>query len=177
MLCLQCGQLSVPETRYGGSDAAEVLLFSLWSLPGWLYCYWRHLGREKVCERCGSQELMRESRASRLRAPASLRHGPERVAPLYSPAHRLVEFRRHPRHRLRVGALATLLGTAIAGAASLGVFGTIGMGRGYIVAQLASLTALCWIPLHEVLGRGYQATLTGCRAWDAQGRSLRIEAI
>ena len=64
MLCLQCGRLSVPDTRWAGSDLAEFLAWSLWSGAAWLYCFWRHLGREKSCARCGSQELMRESRAT-----------------------------------------------------------------------------------------------------------------
>lgn len=177
MLCLDCGQLSVPETRYRGSDTAEVLLWSLWSLTGWLYCTWRYLNREKACGRCASQQLMRESRASRLRALASARRGRETVAPLYSPAHRLVEFRRQPRRRLRVGALATLFGTATAGAASLDSFGALGIERGFVLGQLASLVVLSWSPLYDVLVRGYRETLEGCQAWDAQGRSLRIEAI
>lgn len=59
---------------------------------------------------------------------------------------------------------ATFFGAATAGAASLGAFGAIGMERGFILGQLASLVAQSWSPLYEVLVRGDREALAGCRA-------------
>lgn len=177
MLCLHCGRLSVPDTRWGGSDAAELIAWSLWSVPAWLYCYWRHLGRGKACAHCGSQELMRESRAANRRRGEATQGGAARAAPLASRAHRLAEFRRQPRQRLPAGALAMLLGCATACAGALGFFGAIRTAELLAYSQLASLAALACFVLHCALKGSRGAVLARCQAWDEQGRKLRIQVI
>jgi len=177
MLCLQCGRLAVPDTRWGGSDFAEFAAWSLWSVAAWLYCFWRHLGREKSCAHCGSRELMRETQAARRGHALASKVRLELVAPLASPSHRLQAFRGQPRKRLRVGALAVLLGTLTASAGALGLFGTLGTAELIAYSQLASLSALVGFELLCLRGGRRGAKLERCRAWDERGRKLRIEAL
>ena len=177
MLCLHCGRLSVPDTRWGGSDTAEFFAWGLLPVAAWFYCYWRHLGRGKACPHCGSQELMRETRAARQWRGEAPHLGHEGTASLASPAHRLMELRRRPRNRLSAGALAALLGCGTACAGALGFFGSIGTGRMLAYGQLASLAGLGCFALGCLVQGSGGTSLARCRAWDEHGRRLRIEAI
>jgi hypothetical protein len=65
MLCADCQTVSVPETVLEGSDRTELLSWICLGLPGWLYCSWRHVLRQKVCAQCGSGAVIREATRSR----------------------------------------------------------------------------------------------------------------
>jgi hypothetical protein len=59
--------MDAPDSFVAGSDLVEVVLWALLLVPGLLYCWWRHLHRRRICQHCGSADLMRETRASRRR--------------------------------------------------------------------------------------------------------------
>ena len=155
MLCLDCGTTDYPRTRLPGSDATEAVGWLLGGLPGWLYCAWRHALRAKVCSACGSGALARESRAHAAASPAA---PPGRAAEdaLAGDASWPAPWRT-PRGRLRAGGgWIAAWALAVAGLPALGA----GLGATWLAAQLARA-----------------ASAPRCDAWDAAGRSLRIEIV
>jgi len=159
MLCSDCGTTDFADTRLEGSDRLECLGWLLGGVAGWLYCAWRHALRQKRCGHCGGAELVRESRAARERAawPAPPHGGPRFTqregAVAWPPS------LRDPSRRLRSGLpclaawLLAALGWAPAGAA-LGA---------------------AWLGLEALRATQLRTPADRCRAWDAAGRSLRVE--
>ena len=70
MQCTSCLETADPETILDGSDLTEIVSWLCFVIPGWLYCYWRHSVRRKVCRFCGSGSLIREARAAQVRSAA-----------------------------------------------------------------------------------------------------------
>ena len=64
MLCTDCFETSHPQTLLAGSDRIEMVAWLCFALPGWLYCWWRHMLRIKVCGVCGGSSLVREARVA-----------------------------------------------------------------------------------------------------------------
>lgn len=65
MMCTECFRMEEPDTIIEGSDRKELLLWFCGLAPGFLYCYWRHNNRVKICPHCSSGELIREASAAR----------------------------------------------------------------------------------------------------------------
>jgi hypothetical protein len=65
MMCTECFRMEEPDTIIEGSDRKELLLWLCGLAPGFLYCYWRHQNRVKICPHCSSGELIREAKAAR----------------------------------------------------------------------------------------------------------------
>lgn len=176
MLCMQCHALEEPETVLEGSDRIELLAWSVLMVPGFAYCAWRHLGRAKACPRCGSQVLMRESRAAQARRP-SLWRDPE-SEPRFRDAG---DFRwprplASPRQRLRIGGLGAAL-VLLASVAWLAALVDPTPAR-----YSLEIASLCWLAVSGWLARQLQRLVRSrdgevCAAWDGQGRPLHIERI
>ena len=156
MLCGDCGALEDAVTRLPGSDRLERLGWLLGALPGWLYCGVRHALREKACAHCGGGNLVRETRASAaVSAPPA---GEPRIesGPARSP---WPEHLRTPRARLRrAPAWAAAWWLAMSAAA-------VPIGALLALALVAPDAAQWW----------RRRSAPRCEAWDASGRSLRIE--
>ena len=69
MLCTDCFETSHPQTLLAGSDRIEMVAWLCFALPGWLYCWWRHRLRIKVCGVCGGSSLVREARVAAANDP------------------------------------------------------------------------------------------------------------
>lgn len=174
MLCTDCGVTAHADTLIEGSDRVEAAAWVLGAAFGWLYCARRHWLRTKVCTRCGGGALVRESRA----AAALMRPIPAETRVIACGAR--VDWPRSlrsPRQRLHAGApaaaLAILFAGAAAGTAALGIplqfFAAIGL--------VWTACALLWTGLALLRYRLALPWDAGCRAWDAHGRSLRIEIL
>ena len=168
MQCAACGALDFADTWIEGSDRLEGMAWLLGGWPGWLYCAWRHALRGKRCARCGSGELLRETRASRERSPWPLevpgcalgsRQGTAAAAwpaPL-----------REPRQRLWSG-LPWLGAWCLAGLGLLLPGGLVGLAfLAWIVRKLRATD-----PPDPAQAEGPRLP---CAAWDASGRALRVE--
>jgi hypothetical protein len=177
MLCTACLHTGVPDTVLDGSDRVELVAWCLLALPGWVYCAWRHLQRGKVCARCGSDALMRESRAAAARRSGwAVDAGDSRV---HSRRAGLAWPRPFgsTRARLRSGSVAVLL-IACAGAAWLA--GALELAPATPALQTAGASGLLcasWLArLAYQLARP-SGVVSECRAWDARGRPLPIEPV
>jgi len=174
MMCTLCFETAEPETVLEGSDLAEMLSWLCFAVPGWVYCLWRHALRSKVCPACGSESLIRESRAAQQRAAA-----PSAAPRIRSTSgsvrwpHALAS----PRERLLHGGITS----ALIGSVGLGCWFT---GRGAWINSPGMLAAspvtalsmgLCagWL-IFEV-GRLMRTRAPSCSAWDESGRELQIE--
>jgi hypothetical protein len=156
MYCIDCRETDFAETRIPGHDEFEMVAWLLGGLPGWLYCAFRHALRGKLCTHCGSEQLMRETRAAAARAPALVPRSRIESRARFArwPAHL-----RDPRRRLTRGPIW------------LGAWLLFGAGFGPLAAALIGT----WLA-SEALGIGWQhLDPRRCRAWDATGRPLRIE--
>ena len=177
MLCTDCFQTGEADTLLEGSDRLEMLAWCCLAVPGLLYCWWRHALRIKVCAHCGGGDLVRQARAAQLRATriAPLSSGP-RVRNLTGPV-RWPRALATPRERLRQGGLPAALASATAFCALLAALGPPGPeALGLTGAALAAACGL-WISRLGVRIAKQRAAWSGCRAWDAHGRALRIEPI
>ena len=176
MVCTDCFHVAVPDTVLEGSDLLELLGWACFGIPGLLYCWWRHAARIKVCPNCGGLELMREARAAALKnaPPSRLSSGP-RISSLSGPVHwpRALST---PRARLWSGggALLLLLGLT---AWSLALLDLAASEAVLATAYASSLLGLAWLG-HQVLRISrMRSPLLRCRAWDEDGRRLRIEPV
>jgi hypothetical protein len=177
MLCTQCNEVAVPDTVIPGSDFAELVGWSCLAVPGWLYCLWRHWNRSKACPNCGSQALMRQSRASAARmgqlspmqTPLGIRN---ETGPVRWPA----PFR-FPRARLRNGTLGALPGSLALLSWLCGAMGWLSLSAIATVASVALLLSLAWVIHNGIRLARLESALARCHAWDEQGRSLRIEPL
>ena len=175
MLCLHCRHLAEPDTVLDGSDRLELLGWAAGVLPGWLYCAWRHLCRAKLCEACGSGELMRESRAIAARLPGQAsratgaRIRSERGADFPWPREL-----RAPRGRLRRGVPAAVAMGLAAGLALLATLGSLHPSAFELAGGLAC-GALLWCVWQLQPMAWQRDPHAGYAARDPQGRALRIE--
>jgi len=160
MHCADCRSTAIADTRLEGSDWLEMATWLLGGVPGWIYCAWRHHLRIKVCGVCGSQALMRESRAQALlQLPQAPPAAPgTRISNLSGPS-RWPRALREPRQRLQ-NSWAWLLAWLLV-AAGLHIPATI-VAAVFFVREVK----------REVAWRSGPGR---CRAWDAQGRPLQIE--
>lgn len=176
MLCTDCLRVSIPGTLLSGSDVAEAVAWCFFAVPGWVYCWWRHLNRIKVCPECGSRELMRESRAAAARNQWDEPRGNAIIrnvsgkrfwpAPLSS-----------PRSRLRSGVLGTLPPSAASIVGILGIAGVLTPELALALIGGCIVWAAGWLISQGVRVTSLRAAFGGCRAWDSHGRPLRIEIL
>lgn len=179
MLCTDCGALAHPDTLLEGSDAVEMLGWLCFGIPGWLYCWWRHWLRIKVCPECGSQALVREARASaatRVSWESPDEPSTLRVANLAGPV-RWPGALRSPRQRLRRGSLAVLFWLGVACTWGLAVSGLLPAVAGMALTPTLALVGGSWLARETCRIARMHDSLQACRAWDARGRPLRIEVI
>jgi len=176
MLCTGCYRVSVPGTVLSGSDIAEVAAWCCFAVPGYVYCWWRHLNRTKFCPECGGRELIRESRA------AAARHVPDDTSSQaiicsVSGARFWPEPLASPRTRLRSGALGTLPSSAALLLGILGIAGVLAPELALLlIAGCIAWTAI-WLISQGVRVTHLRTALARCRAWDSHGRPLRIEIL
>jgi hypothetical protein len=177
MLCTVCFRTAEADTLLEGSDLAELAGWCAFAVPGWLYCAWRHAARRKICAFCGSGELVREARAiRRRRAP--------QPAPLYSPrilsCSGTVRWPRAlgtPRERLQQGGAGAALVAALLLSWTLGTLGLVDARMAIAMRLTASLLCASWM-IHQIARVSrLRRALSGCRAWDARGRPIRIELL
>ncbi len=175
MLCTDCGALDHPNTLLEGSDLVEMAGWLCFALPGWLYCWWRHTLRIKVCRDCGGRELVREARAAAAQNPVpEPESGVVRIVNLAGPV-RWPRGLTAPRERLRQGTLAVVLWLACLGSAALSLSGWLPADALFAVAPPLALAGSAWVGRQAWRVARVQPALTACRAWDADGQPLRIE--
>ncbi len=176
MVCTDCFHVAVPDTVLEGSDTVELLAWACFGIPGLLYCWWRHLARIKVCPNCGGLELIREARAAALdHAPASRLSSGPRISSL-SGAVQWPRSLRTPRARMWSGGgtLLLLLGLT---AWLLALFDLAASEAVLAMAYASSPLGLAWLG-HQVFRISrMRSPLLRCRAWDEDGRRLRIEPV
>lgn len=178
MLCTECLHVGEPDTVLEGSDRVEIVAWCCFALPGLLYCWWRHLQRYKVCPECGSDALMRECRA------AAARHAPQAPpaagACVRSASGLGFSWPRplgSTRVRLRHGSVGSLLFAAGCAAWLLGALGVAPNAHAVHVASAGWALCATWIARQVQQITRLRHGLPGCRAWDADGRPLRIEQV
>lgn len=176
MICTDCFHVGEPETVLAGSDRLEILGWCLFALPGLIYCWWRHAGRSKICAACGGGALMRESRAAAARrgpvaSSGSGRFHSDHGAFLWPGT--LVS----PRVRLRSGSVAAALSLVAAVAWILGLLEPGPSTTAQVVARGGWLLCAGWIAFQAALLVRERSFAAGCRAWDEQGRPLRLERL
>jgi hypothetical protein len=176
MLCTDCLRVSIPGTLLSGSDVAEAIAWCFFALPGWVYCWWRHLNRIKVCPECGSRELMRESRAA---AARNQEDGPWGQTLIWNVSGKRFwpEPLSSPRTRLRSGVLGTLPPSAALLFGILGVCGVLTPERALAVMGGCIALTAGWLISQGVRVTSLRAAFERCRAWDSHGRPLRIEIL
>jgi hypothetical protein len=177
MLCTDCFRTAEPDTLLEGSDRVEMLAWCCFAVPGWLYCWWRHALRIKLCPFCGGGELVREARAAAARSPrqAPPSDGP-RILPS-SPGPRWPRALATPRDRLRHGGVMASLAGAWIAIASLASLDLTAQAVAAATTHAVALACTVWIAYQAVRVSQRRARLPGCRAWDASGRPLHIERI
>ncbi|MGH0032353.1 MAG: hypothetical protein ACQGVC_21380 [Myxococcota bacterium] len=177
MLCTDCLHVGTPDTLLEGSDRVELLAWACLAVPGLVYCWWRHLRRQKICPQCGSGALMRESRASAARnAPQAVASTGARVLSPAAPFAWPTSLG-SPRGRLRQGALAALA-SAFAGAAwLLGLLDVTPEAQALQAASGGFLLCAAWVgwQLQQILRT--RGRWLGVEAWDESGRRLHIERL
>jgi hypothetical protein len=178
MLCTECLHIGSPENALEGSDRVEAVAWCLFALPGLLYCGWRHATRFKVCSRCGSDALMRESRAAASRHALATPTADDSPSP-----HRSKGGFAWPhafgstRARLRSGAAFCAF---IVWGASAGLLGWLDLASAEQASHTATASALLcatWLAHQVHLASRPRGVALRCEAWDANGRALRIERV
>ena len=159
MYCADCRATGQADTLLEGSDWVEMASWMLGGLPGWLYCAWRHQLRVKVCGVCGSEALMRESRAqARLAPPQAPLSSGSRVANCSGPS-RWPRGLREQRRRLRQGVIWLVAWILIA----------VGL------PLIGALVVTAFLGREITRELQWRSGPGRCRAWDVNGRPLRIE--
>jgi len=171
MLCTACNETTEPDTVIEGSDLIEMLGWLCFAIPGWLYCWWRHSARLKVCAHCGSNSLIREARAAQARRPRVEPRVAHRVRNSSGPE-RWPRALATPRARLRHGGIGALL---VAGLIFCGMLSAIPEAPGSAMGAAISFGTLSAIWLIVETVRIVRLQPSRCAAWDAAGRSLTIE--
>lgn len=175
MLCTDCGVTAEADTLLPGSDRVELVAWLLGAVLGWLYCARRHWLRRKACSACGGTALVREARA----AIASFVAPPPRAPRILSAGTALAwpAALATPRQRLRAGAPAAGLATALTAAGLLALLRGVALEWIALAGLVWSLAAVAGSGLEWLRRRGGWAGAAGARAWDARGRRLRIEVV
>ncbi len=174
MLCTECFETSHPETSLPGSDRIEMAGWLCFALPGWLYCWWRHALRIKVCGVCGSRSLIREARAAAGGEPAALVETEPRLGNLNGPVLWPPPFST-PRDRLHAGALGMLASlVALLGGAVAATHGA-SLLIPAICFKLSGLLVAAWLVRSGLLWLRTRSRAGAARAWTQDGRSLHIE--
>jgi hypothetical protein len=174
MLCTDCLHLGEPDTLLDGSDRVEMLAWACLALPGLIYCWWRHLGRRKLCSLCGGDSLMRESRAAASRRmPSRDPFGSSRIL-ASGRALPWPDALGSPRGRLRSGGLAAC---ASAFALVAWLIGTLDPSSQHAreAAGLAWLVCASWLAWQTHHMTRARTRWLGCEACDESGRRLPIE--
>jgi hypothetical protein len=174
MLCTECYETRHADTLLEGSDLVEALGWLCFGVPGWLYCWWRHAVRIKVCSGCGGSSLVREARAAAAREP--FESAEPRVRNLSGPI-RWPRALATPRDRLREGGIGVLLFGALLGARGVTAAQWLSpIGALPLVCVLALLGG-AWLiyELHRVVQM--RSALPACCAWNDEGRPLPIEVL
>jgi hypothetical protein len=171
MLCTACNETAEPDTLIEGSDLVEMLSWLCLAVPGWLYCWWRHSLRLKVCAHCGSESLIREARAAKTRRLRTEPRAGQRVRNTHGPE-RWPRALATPRDRLRHGGVGALL---VAGLVSFGMLNAIPQPPGNAVGAALSFGTLTAIWLIVEAVRIARLQPSSCAAWDASGRALAIK--
>lgn len=177
MMCTDCLRTAEAETLLEGSDTIELLGWCCLALPGLLYCWWRHALRIKVCGFCGGSELVREARAAAARRPQIAPSGWE--PPVHSAPARFdwPEALANPRDRLRHGAVMALLAGILVASIVPAALDLPGSGSALAVAHTTLVACAAWGSYQALRLAQPRSELSGCRAWDAQGRQIRIERV
>jgi hypothetical protein len=171
MLCTACNETAEPDTVIEGSDLVEMLSWLCLAIPGWLYCWWRHSARLKVCAHCGSDSLIREARAAQARGLPTEPRVVQRVRNAYGPD-RWPQPLATPRDRLRHGGIGAVL---IAGLVMFGMLSAIPQPPDSAVGAAVSFGTLSAIWLIVETTRIVRLQPSSCAAWDASGRALAIK--
>jgi hypothetical protein len=171
MLCTACNETAEPDTVIAGSDLVEMLGWLCLAVPGWLYCWWRHSTRLKVCAHCGSDSLIREARAAQARRLQTEPRAVQRVRNAHGPD-RWPRPLATPRDRLRDGGIGTVL---VAGLVLFGTSSATSQPSEGAVGAVVSFGALSAIWLIVEIARIVRLRPSGCTAWDASGRRLAIK--
>jgi len=171
MLCTACNETAEPDTVIEGSDLVEMLGWLCLAVPGWLYCWWRHSVRLKVCAFCGSDCLIREARAAQARRPRTEPRAVQRVRNAHG-SERWPRALATPRDRLRHGGIGALL---VAGLVVCGLSSAVSQSPGSAVGASLSFGALSAIWLVVETARIVRRQTSNCAAWDATGRALAVE--
>jgi len=175
MYCTSCTRTAIADTLLPGSDRIEMLCWCAFAVPGFVYCWWRHWLREKRCAHCGSEALVRESRAAAARAG-----GFDVEASRITDASGRLHFPRAlvaPRERLRRGAAAVALGFAALVFAAAQSLGWLDPRAAVGLAHACAAGTFGWLAVQCVRVTRFRGERGRCRAWDAAGNPLPIERL
>ena len=177
MMCTDCLRTAEADTLLEGSDTLELLGWCCLALPGLLYCWWRHALRIKVCAFCGGYELVREARAAAARCPQPAPSGWE--APVHSAPSRFdwPDAFANPRDRLRHGSVIGLLAVTLFASLVPAALDLPGDGTALVIANLTAAASVAWGAYQALRMAQWRSEFSGCRAWDARGRPIRIERV
>jgi len=171
MLCTACNETAEPDTVITGSGLVEMLGWLCLAVPGWLYCWWRHSVRLKVCAHCGSDSLIREARAAQARRPRTEPRAVQSVQYERGSDH-WPRALATPRDRLRHGGIGALL---VMGLVAFAMLGAIPRPPESAVGAALSFGTLSAIWLIFEATRIVRLQPSKCAAWDASGRTLAID--
>jgi len=177
MMCTDCLRTAEADTLLEGSDTIELFAWCCLALPGLLYCWWRHALRIKICSFCGSRDLVREARAAAARHPETAPSGWE--APVRSAPARFdwPEGVANPRDRLRHGGVFALLVGSLGASLALAALDSSGNVAARLLVQALVASGVAWGAYQAFRVSQRRSELSSCRAWDSQGRSIRIERL
>jgi hypothetical protein len=173
MQCTSCFETADPETILDGSDLTEIVSWLCFVLPGWLYCFWRHSVRRKVCRFCGSESLIREARAAQARNASQFESGRARIRSALDPRRWPHAFAT-PRKRLVHGGIGALLLSGLSLCWLLAALPQPSISAG-LSASFFSYSCVGWM-IVEML-RVLRHRAPRCSAWDESGREISIEWI
>jgi hypothetical protein len=177
MMCTDCLRTAEAETLLEGSDTIELLAWCCFALPGLLYCWWRHALRIKICAFCGGRELVREARAAAARQPQA---APSRWEARVHSAPARFDWPgafANPRDRLRHGSVIALLAGTFVASLAPAALDPAGGGISLLIAHAAAAASVAWGAYQGLRTAQRRSDLSDCRAWDAHGRSIRIERV
>jgi hypothetical protein len=177
MMCTDCLRTAEADTLLEGSDTIELLAWCCLALPGLFYCWWRHALRIKICAFCGGRELVREARAAAARQPQSAPS--EWQAPVRSAPARFdwPDAFANPRDRLRHGSVMALLAGTFIVSLVPAALDLAADGSALVIAHATVVASVAWGSYQGLRVAQRHSELSGCRAWDGQGRPIRVERV
>ena len=170
-LCTECHEISHPDTVLDGSDRMELVGWLLLAVPGLVYCWWRHAAPSWTCVHCGSEALVRASKRSKDAPPMRPRVRSRRGEIEWPQALAT------PRERMLHGGAGAALFIATLMASWLAAMARVSIGQSLGLSLMFAASWSLWLGYEVVRVVRSKARGTGCRAWDGDGRSLRIETI